>query len=72
LEAEGYRGEEMSRLLTINEAAALTRLSVKTIYSYTCRRRIPFLKLGGAVRFDEDRLRKWIDEHVVEPVAAVS
>ena len=60
----------MNRLLTISEASELTRLSVKTLYSYTCRRKVPFVKLNGALRFDEDRLRRWIDEHAVEPVAA--
>jgi excisionase family DNA binding protein len=61
----------MPKLLTIDEAAQLTRLSIKTLYSYTCTRRIPFVKLNGALRFDQDRLVAWIAEHAVEPVACV-
>jgi excisionase family DNA binding protein len=59
----------MSKLLTIAEAAEITRLSVKTLYSYTCARRMPYIKINGALRFDEERLRAWISEHSVEPVA---
>jgi excisionase family DNA binding protein len=62
-------GGKMSKLLTISEASELTRLTVKTLYSKVCRREVPFTKLGGKLLFDEDRLRKWIDEHSVEPVA---
>ncbi len=60
----------MGRLLTISEASELTRLTVKTLYTYTCKRLIPFTKLRGKVLFDEDRLIRWIQEHAVEPVSA--
>jgi excisionase family DNA binding protein len=59
----------MARLLTIQEASALTRLRPKTLYSYTSQRTVPFVKLGGRVLFDEDRLLKWIEAHKVEPIA---
>ncbi len=60
------------KLLTIAEASGITRLSVKTLYSKVCRREVPFTKLGGKLLFDEDRLRKWIDDHSVEPTAAAA
>ena len=65
----GNRGIGMSKLLTIQEASDLTRLAVKTLYSYSCRREIPVIKLKGRILFDEDRLRRWVDSHAVEPVA---
>jgi predicted DNA-binding transcriptional regulator AlpA len=55
-------------LLKIREASELTRLSVKTLYSYVCSRRIPYVKINGALRFDEVRLIAWIAEHSVEPL----
>ena len=60
---------KVSKLLTITEDSAMTRLTVKTLYSKTCRREVPFTKLGGRLLFDEDRLRAWIDSHAVEPLA---
>jgi excisionase family DNA binding protein len=59
----------MPKLLTISEAADLTRLATKTLYGYVCSRKIPYVKINGALRFDEDRLRKWIAEHSFEPVS---
>jgi len=54
-------------LLTIQEASELTRLSVKTLYNATCKRTIPFTKLGGKLLFDEAKLVAWIEEHSFDP-----
>ena len=62
----------MSKLLTPEEVSSLTRLKIKTIYAKCCRREIPYLKLGGKLLFDEDRIRKWIDGNCVEPIAAAA
>ena len=49
-------------LLTYSEAAELLGLKISSLYSMTCRKRIPFLRLSGrAVRFDPVDLRKWLD-----------
>jgi excisionase family DNA binding protein len=60
----------VTKLLTINEASELTRLTTKTLYSKVCRREIPFVKLGGRLLFNERRTLEWIDEHSVEPAVA--
>lgn len=62
----------MSRLLTVQEASELTRLSVKTLYAYSCRKEIPVIKLKGRILFDEDRLVQWIQAHAVEPIAVAA
>ena len=50
------------QLLTIREASQLTKLSVGTLYQWTSMRRIPFLKLGRALRFDEQELVEWLED----------
>ena len=58
------------KILNIREAAELTRLTVNTLYAYTARRKIPFIKLGAKVLFRQSDLEKWIDQHRVEPIGS--
>jgi len=51
----------MNQLITVKEVASLTRLSVSTISHYVSDGRIPFKKIGRAVRFDADEIAKWIE-----------
>ncbi|MFH2203939.1 MAG: helix-turn-helix domain-containing protein [Elusimicrobiota bacterium] len=57
----------MARKLTLKEVAALLRRSPKTIYTWTSERKIPFIKIGGIVLFDEEELEKWMKEFRVVP-----
>jgi excisionase family DNA binding protein len=43
---------QTSRLLTVNEAAAYLSVSVSTLYGWVWQRRISFVKMGRALRFD--------------------
>lgn len=56
------------RLLTIQEVAAYTGLSTHTLYTMVSQRRVPYVKLGGALRFNPDELDKWIKENSVMPM----
>ncbi len=40
------------RLIDINELALLLSLKRGTLYNWVYLRRIPFVKIGGALRFD--------------------
>lgn len=57
------------RLLTIQETAQYTGLSVHTLYSMVSQKRIPHVKLGRLVKFDREALEKWIKHQTVMPVA---
>ena len=57
-----------NRLLIIEQAAAYTGLSTHTIYKMVSQRRVPFVKLGGALRFDPVELDKWIKQNTVMPM----
>ena len=48
-------------LLTYAQAAILLGVKVSTLYSWVCRRRLPFIRLSGrGVRFDQLQLEAWL------------
>jgi len=47
-------------LLNIDEASELLGLSKNTIYCWVSRRKIPFTKINGLLRFDVAQLKRWI------------
>lgn len=58
----------MQRLMSVREAAAYTGLSPHTIYAMVSQRRIPYVKMGRSVKFDEAMLQAWIKQHTVMPM----
>ncbi len=60
------------KLLTIQEASDLLKLSVPTLYRLTSQKRIPFYKVGGKLLFDSERLTNWLAGFAVEPVRGMS
>lgn len=51
-------------LLTEGELAERTKLSMSTLHNLRRPGRpdpIPFYKIGGAVRYDEEDVRKWLE-----------
>lgn len=62
LEAMG-KASETPEILTTEEAAQLTRRSVKAIYAYVQARKIPFQKKEGKLTFRKSKLLEWLDEH---------
>jgi len=57
-----------SHLLTIKAASAYTGLAVDTLYKMVSQRRIPYVKLGGALRFKPEHLDQWIKQNTVMPM----
>ena len=55
-------------LLTIEQVATYTGLSVHTLYTMVSQRRIPFVKVGRLVRFDPGHLEDWLANHTVMPL----
>ncbi len=58
----------MNDLINVNTAASRLDVKKQTIYSWVHFRKIPFIKLGGAVKFDPQELEKWIADRKVEPL----
>ena len=55
-------------LLTIAEAAELLKISVSGMRRLQQRRRIPFIKLGGSIRFARQDLTSYLQRNRVEAV----
>ena len=53
-------------LLDVNQAAELLAVTVSTLYGWVWQRRIPFVKLGRALRFDIADLERFVDQNRVD------
>jgi excisionase family DNA binding protein len=50
-------------LVDIREAAQFLAVSVSTLYGWIWQRKISFIKVGRAVRFDMADLRRFVEEN---------
>ena len=48
-------------LLTIQEAAEFLQLSVATLYTMNCRKRVPYIKITGKIFYRRTALLLWLD-----------
>jgi excisionase family DNA binding protein len=46
-------------LLTVSEAARLLRITTRSIYQMVAESRIPYRRVGRAVRFEQTELMEW-------------
>ena len=60
-------GDDLERMLDINEVAELLNVNVRHIRRLVFERRIPFVKWGRLLRFERRALAKWIEEGRIEP-----
>ena len=56
------------RFLNIQEASEYLGFAIHTLYGWTSQRRIPFVKIGGRVRFDKQKLDRWIEQYELEVI----
>ena len=47
-------------MMKINEVSEITGFKAGTIYNMVTRRKIPYFKLNGALRFDRAAIEAWI------------
>lgn len=52
--------------MTVKEMAEHLRVSVPTIYRYVQKRQIPFIQIGGQIRFDRDAVRESLQKWSVD------
>jgi len=55
----------MKNLLTVQEVAEMLKISVSTLYRWVHKREIPFVKLGGKLRFNEDEIKTFVLQNSV-------
>jgi excisionase family DNA binding protein len=51
----------MEKLLRPEEVAEALGIQLSTIYNWTHKGKIPFLKIGGCVRFRQSDIEKWLE-----------
>jgi len=56
----------VERLLTIDQLSEILQVRKNTLYSWVFSRKIPHIKIGGLLRFQEKEISKWIDAQVKE------
>jgi excisionase family DNA binding protein len=56
-----------TQLVNVNEAAQFLAVSPSTLYGWVWQRRIPFVKVGRAVRFDMADLERFVTQNRIEP-----
>jgi excisionase family DNA binding protein len=60
-------GERQRQLVTVQEAARLLAVSVSTLYGWVWQRRVPFIKMGRALRFDLVDLEAFVEANKQRP-----
>lgn len=53
------------KLLIVEDIAELFQTSTSTIYRWVHKREIPFVKLGGKLRFSPDEIQEYIKQNSV-------
>ena len=59
------------RLVNVHEAAKYLAVSVSTLYGWAWQRKLPFVKVGRALRFDLADLEKFIRVNRIEARSSV-
>jgi excisionase family DNA binding protein len=56
----------MTQVFTVREAAQYLRLSESTLNSWRSNRRVslPFVRIGDCVRYRQEDLDRWLEEHL--------
>jgi excisionase family DNA binding protein len=57
----------MENLIGPEEASEALGVELATIYTWVSRRKIPFVKVGAALRFRPSALANWIREREFSP-----
>lgn len=55
-------------LLTVSEVAALLKISIPSVRRLQQRRQIPFVKVGGSVRFNTADIAAYLDKRRVSAI----
>jgi excisionase family DNA binding protein len=54
------------RLVGVEEVAHMLDMSKDTIYKWACQRKIPSVKCGRLLKFDLQKIEKWIQANTIE------
>ncbi|MBM3301790.1 MAG: helix-turn-helix domain-containing protein [Deltaproteobacteria bacterium] len=52
---------KLNRLLTVDEVSELLGLTNEAIWRYVRSRRLPAIRIGRQIRFEEAAIRRWVE-----------
>jgi excisionase family DNA binding protein len=52
------------QLWSVQDVSSQLGVSVPTIYNYVRDRQIPYLRVGGRIRFRPDDIAQWLDDQL--------
>lgn len=55
----------MKNLYNINDLSKLLKISTSTLYRWVHKKEIPYIKLGGKVRFSDSELQQFIKKNSI-------
>lgn len=64
--------EKLENLIGPEEAAKALGVAVPTVYTWVTRRKIPFVKVGGSLRFRPSALEAWLKNREHNPIEVVT
>ena len=56
------QSEEPDKIMSLKEAASFLNLAQQTVYGFTSKQQIPFIKKGKKLYFRKSELEKWLME----------
>jgi excisionase family DNA binding protein len=56
----------MRKLLDVNQVAEILNVKINTVYKYAMGQKIPYVKIGGSLRFTEEQLEDFVQRKSVE------
>lgn len=59
----------MDKLFSVSEVADFLGIKKTTVYKYVMKQRIPYVKIGARLLFDQARIEAWVKEQSQEPKA---
>ena len=55
-----------TNLMTVEDVAALLKVEKQLVYKLRRDRKIPFIKIGGVIRFRRVDVDEWIEQSIVK------
>jgi len=54
-----------TNLMTVEDVAKLLKVEKQLVYKLKCDKKIPFIKIGGVIRFRPSDIEEWLEKSVV-------
>lgn len=58
----------MDHLLTVDEVSVRINCPKSAIYKMTCAKQIPYVKIRTRLRFEKEKIDKWIEGKSFDPI----